>query len=230
MICVHVSFMTATQTAPAQNTEPDYAPDETALLLTELQMRHLVELRNLAMEVARDVAAGSSPEKPAELGIARIGKLIMQITVLEQQTAGLRDKQRAQARHRKAQVKKEAVVRAVEAAREAAGPGQSQPRQDTLMRGIIQNFDFSDPRTVAEIVAGMCKVLGVPFPAEIWPGGNAPAVEAEAEPATEAEPVMTAVEPAKPPRTKPKFDRAGVSSAAVMAFAPPIKGNGRDPP
>ena len=39
--------MTATQTAPAQNTEPDYAPDETALLLTELQMRHLVELRNL---------------------------------------------------------------------------------------------------------------------------------------------------------------------------------------
>jgi len=215
--------MTATQPAPSQTTEPDYAPDETALLLTELQMRHLVELRNMAMEVARDVTSSSSPEKPADLAMARIGKMIMQITVLEQQTAGLRDKQRAQMKIRKSQVKKEAVVKAVETARTAAAPGQSQARQDTLMRGLVQNTDFSDPRTVAEIVAGMCKVLGVPFPAEIWPGGNAPAVEVEAEPEVKSE-------PAKPPRTGPKLDRAGVSSAAVMAFAPPPKGNGRDPP
>ena len=53
--------------------------------------------------------------------------------------------------------------------------------------------------------------------------GNAPAVEVEAEPEVKSE-------PAKPPRTGPKLDRAGVSSAAVMAFAPPPKGNGRDPP
>jgi hypothetical protein len=216
--------MTATQTSPTQTTEPDYTPDETALLLTELQMRHLVELRTMAMEVAQDVAATSQPGKPADLAMARISKIVMQIIVLEQQTAGLRDRQRAAVRARKLQAKKQAVVRAVETARAAAGPGRNTADQDRLMRGLVQNFDFSDPRTVSEIVAGLCQALGVPFPAEIWPGGTAAAAEVEAEPAA------AAVDPAKPRRTGPKLDRAAVSTAAVMAFAPPPKGSGRDPP
>jgi hypothetical protein len=239
--------MTTIQTKNAERAglDTDYNPDEKVLRLAEIQIQHLAELQELAMKVARDVAAASSKEKPADLAMARISKVILQIVMLSQETAALREKTRVDLKHYRKLAKRDAVRNAVDAAMAAAHPERSFKQRNDLMRGIVETYDFSNPRKVAEMVAEICRALGVPFRPEIWPAEEpaaeaaAPAqaaetAEAEGAAPTGAKPAAQPAGPAKTLRIAPRFDRAGVSSAGLMAFAPPVSGgetvNGHDPP
>jgi hypothetical protein len=157
--------------------EPDFEPDAVTTLLTEMQMKHLLELRELAMDVARDVAAASSAatvkELHPDLAMARIGKLILQIVAMERHVAGERDQQRAAMKTARAQAKRGATAHGVRQALAAAKPKLPSAQREDLLRGVIVNYDFSDPRKVAQIVADMCRQLGVPPRPDLWPAGEA---------------------------------------------------------
>jgi hypothetical protein len=192
-------------TEPATPTETDYAQDEAAVLLAEIQLRHLAELRELGMDLAREILTRKQAPQASDLAYARISKTVLQIVALEQHTIGLRDKKRETLRSRKRAEKKAAVTRGVDAALQAAQPKLDRVRQQSLLRDVFVSYDFSDPRDVATIVAGICRNLGVPYRPEIWPAEAA------------SEPAETVSKPAERP-------------SRPAAAAPPHPPQGRTPP
>lgn len=217
--------------------EPDYAPDEAALMLTEMQMKHLIELRGIALDVARDIASSGGDARQRGAAIAKVGKLILQICAMEQQTIGLREAQRTKLKGARIQAKKEQVKREVTAAIVAASSGTQgaagiRLRQENLLRDIFMRYDFSDPRTVAAMAADICRQLGVPQRPEVWPAGAEPvAAEAPIGETAPAEVFKPAVKPGASPGAR-RFDGGGVSANALMAQVskPAQIKNGRDPP
>jgi len=85
-----------------------------------------------------------------------------------------------------------------------------------LLQDVFLGYDFSDPRTVAALVAEICGKLGISFNAEIWPVA-APAAAVEAKPTEAAKP---AVKPSPPLPGRPPFERGSVSSIGLMAQSP----------
>jgi hypothetical protein len=178
----------------------------------------------------------------------RVGRMVLQVAAMEQHTLRVRAGQKEKLKHGRTLAKKAEVKRGVEAVLNAAakipadrlGPEGARvaalphlPREN-LLNGIFMRYDFSDPRTVAALVAEICGKLGVPFQADIWP------VEAptpEAEPAEPVEPAKAAAKAAAKP-CRPPFERGSVSSIGLMAQAPgrvkvpPIlaRAKGRGPP
>ncbi len=245
--------MTTEPKAPA---EPDYAPDEAAVLLAEIQLQHLAELRELGMDLARVTLTRKiqgRDEQGCDLAYSRISKTIQQIIALEQYTIGMRDKGRQLLRTRRLAQKKEEVSREVGVALQAAQPKLDRVRQENLLRDVFRSYDFSDPREVATIVAGICRSLGVPPRPEIWPEGPeaknseppvaGPAKEPAAAVKESAPPVKEPASPERPPPLEPPVARVSRSesaigklmrtSAAPVAAAMPqlkIRSVGRGPP
>jgi len=242
---------TAAPTANARP-EPDYAPDEAMLLLIEMQMRDLIKLRRFTMELAEDIAVNGRGKSDATTGIALkgIGKLILQICAMEQHTARLRAGEQVALKAARTRAKKEQVKREVSAVLEAADAGAvgagavdlkvpsavRNVKRQSLLRDVFQSYDFSDPRTVAAMVADICQKVGFPFQAETWPALSQP-VTAPAPPIQTSEPAESPKPPAKPPSpspSRPTFNGSSVSSIGLMAQMPPVptppKVKGRGPP
>jgi hypothetical protein len=227
--------------ATSQAHPPEHQPDEGVLMtmLVDMQLKHLIELRELAMDMARDIAGA---QKPSDLAFARISKVILQICAMEQHTMKLRSGAQEKLRSVQAKAKKAAVKQGVAAAIDSAlagmrgGPGAAalRARQQNLLQGIFARYDFSDPRVVAAMVADICRQLGVPERPDIWPTEAQEPAEEKAEAAGAAEP------PAPSPRSRaaasPAALRATYGTASspigLMTHAPPVRPpqSGRGPP
>ena len=224
--------------------EPDYDPDEAMVLLTELQIRDLGKIRQIGMDLLDDLSARGGDASllvkgRLDLAYERISKMVLQVAAMEQHTLKVRAGARATLKTERAVKKKAAVKREVEAVLDAVakapaakvGPEAAKvaalpklPRLN-LLNDIFHNYDFSDPRTVATMVAEICGNLGIPFNAEIWPvaaGGAAEAVKP-------IETVKPAVKPSPPFSGRPPFELGSVSSIGLMAQSP-SGAKGRGPP
>ena len=181
-----------TQTRP----EPDYDLDETMVLLTELQMRDLGKMRQIGLDLLGDLnVRGGDAAKVVQGGLdrayERICKTMLQVMAMEQHTIKQRGDARATLKTERAKKKKAAVTRDVEAVLDAVAKAPvgkvplaaakiaALPRQQrlTLLNDVFRNYDFSDPRTVAVLVAEICRNLGIDFTVAEWPEAD---VEAEA--------------------------------------------------
>jgi len=231
------------QPTPAQSggakPEPDYDPDGVMALLTELQMRDLMKLRQIGMDLADDVTAQGGDATLVVKGhldraFERISGAVLRIMAMEQHTARVRAGAREALRVARVSRKKAEVRREVEAVLDAvakapvAKVGPEAARVATLPRlprlnlldDILVKFDFSDQRTVASMVAEICAKWNVPFPAEHWPAAAAPAAAEEPRAAEKRSPPM-------PPR--PAGALGSVSSIGLMAQTP-SGAKGRGPP
>jgi len=173
----------------------------------------------------------------------RVSRMVLQVSAMEQHTLQVRAGQRETLKQARAKTKKAEVKRGVEAVLDAAAKVPAAklsaegarvatlPRlsRESLLSSIFINYDFSDPRTVATLVAEICGKLGVPFQAEIWPS-TAP----ETAPVEVGEPAKAAVKPPPPLHSRPPFERSSVSSIGLMAQSPgklaPSGAKGRGPP
>ncbi len=147
---------------------------------TERHLRVLQELAELGMTLARAVAARAAETADADLGLAftRIARAVRQTVALEAKLADDRETVRAGHARRLAQEtaargrrRKKLVKDAVERAIEAEWQGETvEALLGDLYERLVDPRDdagFAD-RPIGELVAGICKALGVTPDPSLW--------------------------------------------------------------
>jgi hypothetical protein len=156
-------------------TEPEWGRTDMQVALAELQLLQLAELREIGMSRARALDGRHADEKlppPVQAGhsFAAVAKAIRQIMALEQETIGLREKRVSRLRVERAAEAKVAVKRSVERSLRAGRPEDKPERRERLLADL---FDYRDRRDYLsgnprEIVADICKTLGVEADLSLW--------------------------------------------------------------
>ena len=158
------------------------AASDTQVALAELQLLELSELREIGMSRARALDGRHANEKlppavPGAHAFAAVAKAIRQIMALEQETIGLRDKRIANLRLERGKETKVAVKRSVERSLRAGRPEEKPEKRERLLADL---FDYRDRRDYLngnprEIVADICKALGVETDLSLWDAAEAAA-------------------------------------------------------
>jgi len=157
----------------------DEIMSDAQLVLAEMQLVHLAELREMAMNRARALDGWHRNEKlpppvQAAHAFAAIAKAVRQIVALEQETIGLREKRllrvrRVRSEETKAAVK-QSVKQSVERSIRTARPDTPEQARKRLLSDLFDRDDTRDYRNgnVRDIVADICKTLGVEADLSIW--------------------------------------------------------------
>ena len=211
---------------------PDpYEPDELKLLVAEQQLKALAELQEIAMEELRAVRAHAIRERAqgkavhADLPITRLTKAIRQVMVLQQEICGLRDTQKRELRRLQVARKTAEARRQVKDAVEKAEPGLGRIQLNGRLRKAFADYnDYHDyyRGTVAEIVAQVCKDLGIERDLSMFaePVMQAPAAENDAAEADAAPATGAAAGDAGEPEPRRPAGQRPASQRAAMGFGP----------
>jgi hypothetical protein len=176
-IYVLVLFMFTAETIP------DPAPTDPAVDRTERHGRVLQELTDLGMHLARAVSAQATDADPATahslaLDFARIARAVRQTVALEAKLAEDRQTtlaERAQRRDREAAEQARRRTSRIETLVERAIDAEASGAEaDNLLEDLRERLEDADDlagfhdRPIPEIVALICKDLGVTLPPIHW--------------------------------------------------------------
>jgi hypothetical protein len=168
-----MNSMQPNSTPGAAGHKPEMPPSDAQVLLTEIQLRQLAELRDMGMQLARDLVAqdDENGKQPSTIrtadAFARLSKAIRQIMALEQETIGLREKRVHQVRQSWMNSKRAAVRKSVDRSVAAAKPEMNRIGRERLLGDLFSDYDY-DRSSVRDIVAGICKTLGVTADLSLW--------------------------------------------------------------
>lgn len=100
--------------------------------------------------------------------IDRMTLAMRKIMALEQEVCGLREKRIAKVKSDLLRVKKTAVRQNVERSLAIAKPELAPQRREDLLRDLFSDYDSLSKGTVREVVAQICKDIGIPADLSLW--------------------------------------------------------------
>ena len=162
-------------TPPPGTLNSDVPPmTDAQIAQADLHLRQLARMRDVGMRMVDDVDAGMAqgqkpPSKTAMMsGYAQLTKAIRQIMALEQEIIGLREKRVALIGSRWKQEKRQTVRRAVETSLAAAKPEMPRLSRERLLGDLFRDYDDYAKGPIRDIVAGICKTLGIETDLSLW--------------------------------------------------------------
>jgi hypothetical protein len=144
------------------------------IALADVHLRQLAQLRDIGMRMAADAEAdmpqgAKPPSKTAMMSAyAQLTKAIRQIMALEEEIIGLREKRVAHLRSSWKQEKRETVRRSVEKSLAAAKPEMQRFTRERLLGDLFRDYDDYTRGSIRDIVAGICKTLGIQADLSLW--------------------------------------------------------------
>jgi hypothetical protein len=199
------------------------------IAMADAHLRDLARLREIGMRLAADAEADmpqgqKPPGKNAMMNaFAQLSKAIRQIMALEEEIIGLREKRLATLRNKWKTDKAATVRRSVEKSLTAAKPQMKRFDRERLLGDLFRDYDDYAKGSIRDIVAGICKTLGIEADLSLWD---------EPEPAADIE--LPAghdwIVPASGDKPYTVRQTEGGTRVRVPFDSPHIAGHGDDPP
>ncbi len=144
------------------------------IALADLHLRQLAQMRDVGMRMVANTEADmpegmKPPAKNAMMSAyAQLTKAIRQIMALEEEIIGLREKRVAHLRAAWSQEKRQTVRRSVEKSLAAAKPQMQRFARERLLGDLFRDYNDYTRGSIRDIVAGICKTLGITADLSLW--------------------------------------------------------------
>lgn len=147
--------------------------DQSIASRAQAQLRCLGELREAVTNMALAVETRRQQRREEDIperAMSRLGKLVLQICAMEQQTVALWKKSHEKARTLRMAARRKDVQEKVETAIAAVTPpGPVRAERLDLLQRVLPKYDFSSPAKMRATAEEICRAVGIPFPAEAFP-------------------------------------------------------------